>query len=145
MWTPAHCVDMEIARISGLGRISQVSGNNLSIHIMQSKCIQARGIRPATRGRTIGSGVGSQGRQGHRLRALTKTSERTHADPATPTGVAAGKVALLAPLELPVTVPRTHLPPATHYLLTVILGGGETDSRRLSPLVGQGEGVTDYR
>ena len=31
MWTPAHCVDMEIARISGLGRISQVVSCNLSV------------------------------------------------------------------------------------------------------------------
>ena len=67
-------------------------GKNLSSRIMQSQCIQARGIRPATRGSTIG--VGSQGRQGHRLRALT--SERTHADPAAPTGIAAGEVAQLA-------------------------------------------------
>ena len=29
--SPAHCVDMEIARISGLGRISQFVSCNLSV------------------------------------------------------------------------------------------------------------------
>ena len=90
-----RCVDT--SSLCGHGDRPDIGlGKNLSIRIMQSQCIPARGIRPATRGRTIGSGVGSHGRQRHRLRALTKTSERTHADPATPTGVAAGEVAVLA-------------------------------------------------